>query len=228
MAYTLNESLSFTGTGTATSVHQNTTASNMLLAVSIAVGVGTAGRISTVTDSSSNVYTKIDSSAGNGLDNELWVCSNGSITNATTLTITPTVGTDVWAAIWALFTSGTTTNAFDRLGTATTGANTSTSATASTAATRNATEIVIAYASQANNRPFNAGSGFTSVTQGANGATAETFMEYMNVSTTGTQTATTSWDLGSAYVFNLATFSDTAIAGGGVVNYQLMMLGIGT
>ena len=203
MAFTLTDSLSFTGTGTVSSVHLNTVTNYSASIVAIASN----GAITSVTDSKGNVYTSTVNTSNAGLFTYEFHSFYAVLDTTTTITVTPTVGTTVWSATWQLVSGGL--NTLDK---SSTSFGTGTAITSgATATTTTATEFVFGFGAQANNRPWTVGSGYTSIQQAANGTTASVFSEYQNVSSTGAQTATASIDLSNAWVFGVATFSSVTL-----------------
>lgn len=215
MAITLKDSGTTTGTGNGSGVHLNTLATGDAVFVMFALGAATTNRM-TVTDSNSNTYTRllsINGAATSTICLEVWAClATTNLSNTTSWTFT-NAGTDVWAATYFIVGGLAATNSLDR--TASNAANAATTGdSTTTAATRQANEIVLGFFAQQNNRPPTAGSGYSQVNQAANGTTATAFTEYKVVAATGTQQATCTWDLSSNYVGAVMTFADTAIASG--------------
>lgn len=227
MAIALADSLSFTGTGTNTSVHLNMVANGQASFVSIAVNQSAIGQIASVTDSAGNNYVKAGSYAGSLIETELWYALNCTLNNTVTVTVTPASGLYVWAAVWAVFSGIAATLSYDQTEGSASALATSLD-TGNTPTTQSANELVLGCFGQANNRPFSSGSGFTGVTSGSNGTTAQAYVEYKVVSSTGNYNATTTIDIASNLVGGVFTFSDTPIGGGGGPStFRLGLLGVG-
>jgi trimeric autotransporter adhesin len=210
MAFSVTDNLSFTGTGTNSSTHLNNVANGDASIIGIATGLSATGAISSVTDSQGNTYVRAGQYAGTLIEVELWYSLNATLDNTTTITVTPAVGTTVWSAVWCVVSGVATTSAFD-VTAGTSGTSGTSSNSGSTSTTSDANEIIFGLAGQANNRPFSAGSGYTSINQTANTNLAEVFLEYKIVSATGSYNATASWDLSSNWAMGVFTFGDTAI-----------------
>jgi hypothetical protein len=211
VAFTLKDNLTFTGTGTATCVHLNNLANGDASFVGIAVNQGSTDRLTSVTDSASNTYTKAGSyTNSSNIEIELWYCINATLNNSTTVTITPSSGTYIWSASWFIFSGAGTSGAFDKKAGAS-GTGTTNIDSGATATTSNASELIIGIGGGPHNRPWSAGTGFTSINQAANGSNASVFAERKTVSSTGTQNATASIDISNNWVMGVFTFTDAAI-----------------
>lgn len=225
MAIALADSLTFFGTGTASSVHLNTSGSAVLSVVSISVNQSDANRISTVTDSSGNTYYRAQGIGGTSIAGELWYALNATYTALTTVTVTPANSADVWSAVWAIFTGVATASPLDNSAMTAGTAATATSITMNKAS-RQANSLVLSWVGQGNNRPVVAGTGYTAIMQIANGTVAESFLQYKVVSATGTYSATSTWDLASNYIAGLTIFSDTANTTGSFVNETMATINV--
>jgi len=211
MAFTLKDNLSFSRTGTGSSVHLNNLANGDAVFVGVAVNQGITNALTSVTDSSSNTYTRAGSyTNGSNQEIELWYKVNGTLNNGTTYTVTPAVSTYIWDASVFIFSGLGTAGVFDQkagnFGTGTTNVSSGASPT-----TSNASELIIGIGGGPHNRPWSAGTGFTSINQAANGTNASIFAEYKTVASTGAQTATASIDISNAWVMGVFTFTDAAI-----------------
>jgi hypothetical protein len=211
LAFTLKDNLTFSGTGTQSSVHLNTLTNGDAAFIGIAVNQGIINAISSVGDSSSNVYQRAGSyTNGSNQEIELWYKINGTLNNGTTWTVTPANSGYIWSASVYIFSGLGTAGVFDKkagsFGTGTTNVDST-----STATTLNASELIIGLGGGPHNRPWSAGSGFSSINQAANGSNASVFSEYKSVAGTGAYNATASIDISNAWVFGAFTFTDAAL-----------------
>lgn len=215
MAFTLQDNLSFTGTGTNTSVHLNTVPAGSMSIIAVCINQTVASPITSITDNSGNTYTALPVNIGTAHETQVFYCLNmASAGNASTITVTPANSAYVWSAVWAIFSGVATSLAQDATATAIgTGTSLSSGATSTTV---QASELVIGAGGQSNNRPFTAAGGYTGINQAANGTSAAAFMEYLVVSSTGAQTATATIDLSNNWTMGAYTFTATPI--GTVVN----------
>lgn len=209
MAFTLKDNLSFTGTGTNSSVHLNNVANGDTSFVAVCVNQGSTNQLTSVTDSKGNTYTRAGSYAGTSNEVELWYALNATLDTGTTVTVTPSNGAFVWGAVWAVFSGVATSNAFDK--TAGNNGNGTTADSGNAATTSNTNDLIIGAFGQANNRPYNTGTGFSNINQAANGTSAECFMEYKTVSATGAYNATATFDITSNWSAGVFSFADTPI-----------------
>lgn len=225
MAFAIKDSLGFTGTGTSTSVHMNNVANGDTLFLCIAVNSTSTNRVA-ITDSAANTYTRAGSFAGTLIEVECFYVFNAVVNNTTTCTITPTVGTDIWAASWfsvSGFGTNTLVTAFDKKAGAS-GLGTALDSTA-TATTAYAHEFVLGVNGQANNRSWTAGTGYTQIGSQGNGTSAGIQTQWKEVSATGTYNETASLDVTSNWVAGVFTFTDTAAA---ATSGIMRLMGVGS
>lgn len=194
----------FSTTSSPTLAMGNTTTGDTILVV---IGTTAAASVSSITDSQSNTYTKVDgvSVGSNPDDAELWMASN--ITGGTTPTITVTLSAAVSGVIIAREYKDALT--LDKH-VATTGSGASVSSGAS-AATTQAEEVVVGWAFQVGGGISAVGTGYSNYLPQATGAT-NAAIEDKAVTATGAQTATFTGG-GTAFGAGVATFY--IAAGGG-------------
>lgn len=225
MAIAVAQQISGTGTTSSTSAHfNNTVVAGNAIIVGVMVNQGTANRVSSVTDSASNTYSKVGSSqTGTGVECEIWASFGVASTGAATQTVTVTAQTSDQLIFDAVEISGLNASGYDRsVGTSGTGTSLDTGASATT---RQANEILFVVAAQGNVRPFTQGSGFT-MQQQLNSGSIAAAVETQIVSATGAYDGTMTIDTSQNWAILMATFADTAISGGATA-HLLSMMGVG-
>lgn len=192
-------------TSSATSVaavwSNNTVTGNLIIVTVITSNIA----VSSIADSQTNTYTKIDETTGSAsLTNSVWYAKN--ITGGTLPTITATLAGSTQAAIIVREYSGADTTApFDKKAVATGVAGTVDST--STATTTQANELVIGAIASSAGTPV-AGSGYGNMTTKV-ALTIIAGMEDKLVSATGTYNATFTGP-SSIWVATVATFKEAA------------------
>lgn len=207
-AYSVKDNNTFTFTTSGSSVHMNTVFTGDALVLGCAINNSSTGRISTVTDSNSNTYTKAGTYGGTNIEVELWYALNATVNNGTTVTVNAQTG-DQGACVWYDVQGLSASGAFD-LKAGSSGTGTSLDSTA-TAQTKYTSEILFGVNGQANNRAWTAGSGYTQISSTGNGSAAGVQTEYKTVSSPGTYNATASLDTSSNWasgVFGFVAPSD--------------------
>jgi len=209
MAVTIEDNKTFTGTTTATAAHFDNAATGDDLLVFAVVNSATKDRISSVTDTLGNPYTRMGSYTGSGLDVEVWFAPNASANNTATCTVTAQTG-DKIAAVWVATSGIANSSALDRIKFAT---GTSTSpASGSTETTRNANEIVFGINAQASNRAWTTGAGYTAITNVSNGTSCGIQLQYKNVTATGAQSESATLDSSVPWLALCMTFGESSVS----------------
>lgn len=183
--------------------NSNTTTGNLIVVV-LYTAFQTFSVVSSITDSQSNTYTKIDNGTDNNPDIEFWYAKN--ITGGTTPTITATfsAGTQVTAFIAREY-SGIDPNPLDAhvIGTTT---GTSPASSGNTSATTVTNELVVGYAIASNATPtFGAGTGYGNLNTFAISG-GDLALEDKIVTSTGTQAATFTMGVAISVTVGVATF----------------------
>jgi len=151
-----------TATGTAPTVtitwtNDTTTGDTIVVVVGAS---NTSSTVSSITDSQTNTYTKVDSS-GNGVQGELWIANN--ITGGTTPTITITLASIFNVAAIAREYSGMATSALDANHAVTTFTSVAQVRATSSAISSQARELVVGWIACNTTVPTTTG-GFTQLT----------------------------------------------------------------
>lgn len=230
IALVSGQNVSASGTSNPTSAHFNNTvtAGNAIL-VAIVHNDNVQHKVTSVTDSAGSVYASLGALyTANSLNMELWGTFNATSTGSATQTVQVLTyqTADLISFIAQEFSGFTTTGThFDAQ--ANISSASATSVTTGNITTNNASEILLAIGAQNNtNRPYTAGSGYSIINQ--LGGTAGIAFEYQIISTSGSYNAAISIDIANPLNLALFAISSSAIGGGAVVSYNLMLLGVGS
>ena len=223
MAIALVDSTSFTGTGTITSVHLNNVSAGMPSIVAIGTNQFATGKISSVTDSASNTYTKIIDFANSLSDIALWVCLNpATFTNTMTVTVTPTSGTYVVSALWAAFSGTPSSPVLDVSNTS--GGNSNTMIGPILNPTTSSSELSIGIGAHNNSTTFTENGTYSMVTQLSASANS-IVMDWKELTSTGN--TGTGWNTSNSASYSVGTAIFKAGGGGAATVYNLGLLGVG-
>lgn len=199
MAYSVTDSLTFSGTTAGTSIHLNSVANGYASMVAIASN----GTISSVTDSASNTYSAVSSQAGTNSTITVFVCLQAVLTNTTTVTVTPGTASS-WAASWFTINGGLTK--FDVASTIASGTGTAVASNATTTTTWG-NEFQLAVGAQSSNRAWTTGTGFTGINSLSNGSLG-VFTEWATLASASAASASATLDLSVPWDMITLTFSN--------------------
>lgn len=195
----------------------NTTSGSTII-VAVCYNNDYAGNVSTIVDSQSNTYTKINDGAVADVNGELWYAYNITGGTTPTITITMTDGFDV-CAIAREYSGLLTTDPLDVSSEGTT-SNTTSHTSATTASTNQANELVVAMLAGSYNSTYTLGSGYSNLANiNANDLYGSIAIEDKDVTSTGTQSATITTGTAINGYFAVSTFKE-ATGGGASLNQE--------
>ena len=205
------QSISATGSTSATSIHfsANPIAGNAIL-VAVAVNNATSNRVSSVTDSASNTYTRAISQLGTGQDVEIWYALNITSGGAThTVTATAVSGDAI--TFDAQEVSGISSSSALDVKTGSSGTGTALSSGATTTPNK-PTEFVFVAGSQTATRPYTVGAGYSNLDQNTGNSLISVAAESKVISSAVAQTGAMSIDTSQNWACVVATFAQTPIS----------------
>lgn len=190
----------------------STTAGNTIVCA-VAYNDDTAGTAS-LSDNKSNTWTKIAGGpSGGDTEGELWYSYNINGGASHQITVTFSANNHDSAIICREYSGLTTSDPLDKSAGSATAVSTS-HTSASTAATTQANELVVAAVGVATNATCTAGAGYGNVTsQNASDLFTAVCMEDKDVASTGAQQATITTSASAATYFIVATFKEASSGG---------------